>query len=312
MAAAPLPRPGELRRQLSRQITSSFANADPSTLPFLRAYAMGFTAQTFPAVLRILLGAILRRKGAPRASLLAVLANLLRAVGRGLHPRGGLAMALGIAVGGGKWSESRVEPLVRKLYLAALRRVRERREVRGSSKGEGIEDDESIAKIVEDDKSPAKSRELEEKHERSIKRLSTFVASTLSALVSISLLQASPQYSRPKPCSPIVDDLEFLPSPSPYPSLIVEPPHPSPKLLSSPTLVAQSPTLDITLFIFVRAADTLARAIYEWTGVTSGRAGKAVALLASQADVLVFWASVYRIMWCWFYYPRLLPPSYNR
>lgn len=304
--AASLPRAVQLR-QVRHLLSSSFANADPSTLPFLRAYALGFAFESVPSFIRIFLSLVVRRKGAPRASILAVLASLLRVVGKGLNPRGGLATALGVAVGGGKWGESRVEPFVRKLYLRALRRVRERREGRGSFKGKGVEDDESIAK----------DRALEEQHERSIKQLSTFVASTFASLVSISLLQASPQYSRPKPCSPTLDDLQFVPSPSPYPSLLVETPRPSSKALSSTSPssklpVAQSPTLDITLFVFVRAADTIVRAIYEHTGVTSGRAGKLVASAASQADTLVFWISTWRIMWCWFYSPHLLPPSYNR
>ena len=46
--------------------------------------------------------------------------------------------------------------------------------------------------------------------------------------------------------------------------------------------------------------------------MTSGAYGPLAALLTRHADSVMFWLSSWRVMWCWFYLPTRLPPSYNR
>jgi len=83
-----------------------------------------------------------------------------------------------------------------------------------------------------------------------------------------------------------------------------------------------SPTLDLSLLLFVRAMDALVRATIlpmlasvhapgredeiERVGVKKRR------LWTSRIDAFVFWASSARIMWCFFYEPARLPRSYNK
>ncbi|TBU48330.1 hypothetical protein BD309DRAFT_884692 [Dichomitus squalens] len=81
-----------------------------------------------------------------------------------------------------------------------------------------------------------------------------------------------------------------------------------------------SPTLDLTLIVLVRAMDTVVQfALFKPS--TSERYLPAAVKEEKMADrrkwttrldALVFWASSARIMWCFFYEPDRLPPSYNK
>lgn len=276
----------------SKQLLHQLLHNDPSTLPFLRAYGMGYGLSTVPSLLRILVAYMLNQKGSKDRTLLSVLGRLFKAALKGMSPRG-FAMAFGIAVGGGKWGEGRVEPVVRDVYFRVLTQVTARRERKRVEAG----------LVSTDEARPEHKARQILRDERNIKALSTFVSSTISSLLSITLLQSSPSYKRPRNNKAItrIDSDNF--GPSPYPSLTTSD---SRRAISNGTtnavlpnaIVAQSPTLDITLFILVRAVDTIVRGIYEYTGVTSGRAGKAVAFIANQADTLVFSLSCWRIMWC--------------
>ncbi|KAE8212652.1 hypothetical protein CF319_g5284 [Tilletia indica] len=98
-----------------------------------------------------------------------------------------------------------------------------------------------------------------------------------------------------------------------------------------------SPTLDLTLFAFVRGLDTFIRAspfVYKAlfksssaavakqtltsaaSGIRSAPTGatrrRIVELLCAQADGLVFVVCCAQIMWAWFYYPQRLPPTYSK
>lgn len=279
----------------ARRISPAYlATLDPSTAPFVRAYSLGYAASVVPSLLRIILGGLLKRKGAAPSGLLVVLKEVLVAMVKGLSPRG-LAMAFGISVGGAKWGEGRMEPLVRRVYESVLRSKKG-----ANGRVDGGKDDDEVATRAY--------------HDKMIERLSTWAAATIASLVSITLLQSSPRYRRPAlggSGSLAGEELEY--GPSPYPSLVAPNPRPASNVTrasSSTTkfqkfVVPQSPTLDITLFILVRAADTLVRGIYEYTGVTNGRAGAVVAFVASQADTLVFWLSCWRIMWCCESHPHI-------
>lgn len=270
----------------ARRLPSSLLTTlDSSTGPFLRAFALGFLASTVPSFARTLLAIIWTRKGASRPALLEILRRLLDTVVKGLSPRG-LAFAGGIAVGGAKWGESCVEPLVRRVVVRVVKarraKLRQSREEEGGERGE---EGEGETEVVRDEVVAA---------------VSTFVSSTIASLVALTLLQSSPSYTRPshgrKP-GPVAG-----PSGSPYPSLL-DSPLADPSMLLPPGIVApppvQSPTLDLTLFVLVRAVDTMVRGVYaSGARVGDGRAGEAVRFLARHADTLVFWLSSWRIMWC--------------
>ena len=247
---------------------------DPSTAPFLRAAGLGVLAATVPSFTRIVLGIVLGKKGG-RDSVLETLKKLLVVLLKGLSPRG-LGVAAGISLGGARWGESRVEPLIRKALIAVYarsRRLRETGELNATEEGG----------VAADSQAPVS--------EETIKRVSTFVAGTISSLVSITLLQTSSAYARPA-----FDSTPPNVSATLYPAFIGAPVPTGPAFLKPPAV--QSPTLDLTLFVLVRATDTLVRTIYEYTGPSSGRSGAVVKFIASQADTLVFQLATWKIMWC--------------
>lgn len=233
---------GELLRALQQRLQKLQDSSDPSTLPFLRVYAIGFAASFLPALVRVLLSS-------RRVSVAKLASRVLKALQRAFSPRG-LAMAFGVAVGGAKWGESRVEVPVRAAYFAGLRKLEAKRRGKGSK----------IEEIVEDDEA---SRRNAEKHEAIVKALSTFFSATIASFVSISLLQSrSPNSPRVRQQeSPADLRLGF----SPYQSLTAgtASASPSPRRPLSPNLTTsnlrpavQSPTLDLSLFIFVRASES--------------------------------------------------------
>ncbi|KAH8102666.1 hypothetical protein BXZ70DRAFT_1059407 [Cristinia sonorae] len=130
-----------------------------------------------------------------------------------------------------------------------------------------------------------------------------FVANALSASVAIMLLQS--RRSRPKyrkaslPMTvPMQDTLNGLGK-------------------------RTSPTLDLTLLLFVRAMDVIVRATVLRSASVEGGKGNQDAeandanverrrLWTSRLDAFVFWASSARIMWCFFYQSERLPRSYNK
>ncbi|GAA5995011.1 uncharacterized protein JCM10292_004486 [Rhodotorula paludigena] len=269
-------------------------SSHPSTEPFLRAVLLGWAAQSFPALVRVLLAASTRRSP---SSLRQLGTRFLAALCKGLHPRG-LGVAFGIAIGGARWAESLVEPAVRRAYLAAVGKTRALRE----GKGKARETEQSLA--------DEQQRAVQD--ERNIRALATFASAALSSLAALLILQSSPSYRRPtRPTAALAngDDLDFLVTPytPSLPASAVD--APADARLDSRS--KQSPTLDLTLFVLVRAADTLARAVYERAPPASGQSASLLRFLADQGDTIVFAFSSARIMHAWFYAPHLLPPSYS-
>lgn len=257
----------------------------PAVSPFLRAFALGYAADTFPSILKLLLSHFLRSSIVPRSERWRVLLRKLGRVCVSATGFRGVAFASALAIGGGKLLEGMMEPVVRSMYHAVLERRR-----KGSKSS--FEDKEQV-------------------HSKRIKVLATFFATALSSLLAISLLQSSPTYQRPRLAPPELDtDLTSneIQLPYPYSSLtsstpddVLPPPIKSRRATNF--LVQQSPTLDLTLFLLVRALDSAVRGIYEVSGVTSGRFGAAASFLAAQADAIVFTLSCWRIM-------VRLPPSH--
>ncbi|KAG6890399.1 hypothetical protein C0995_008753 [Termitomyces sp. Mi166 len=111
---------------------------------------------------------------------------------------------------------------------------------------------------------------------------------------------------------------EFL---SPVVTLPFTPPTPTPE-----SRIRISDTLDLTLLLLVRAADSLLQtyirkatlmkhATSAETRVSQKRGTKAATTLTSRIDAFLFWACSARIMWCFFYEPeryvRLLYLEYS-
>ncbi|KAM0793176.1 hypothetical protein ACM66B_000649 [Microbotryomycetes sp. NB124-2] len=320
------------RARAVAQLAKEVARADPSTMPFLRAYAIGFSASFVPALVKILIGLAVSsnkssssRRGAvfeqPTSKARIAAYQLRRALEDTLSPRG-LALAFGIAVGGGKWLESRVEPVVRVLYWAW--RVRIKTFIRR------VFSSESAARrrrAISDADPETLSAVKREKHEAFIKLMSTWVGSTIASFISISLLQSKVKQHRARlPPATAAEQPGLDVGFSPYPGVggaatSSVAPHPTAAMSDEPssltfpprmTHVTESPTLDLTLFMFVRASDVFVRFIYEISAVAKGKWGRFVEFFADRGDAWVFWLSCWRIMHCWFYAPHRLPPSYNR
>lgn len=280
--------------------------ADPSTLPFLRAYLIGFVSSTIPQIIRIVVGYVTRARSVKsHASLTSALRQLFDALVHGASPYG-LATAFGISVGGAKWGETRVEPAVRAVYHRIPSKWRARLGHKQVNDGKVKRDRGTTGYLIEGEDV------LEQETARDeviVKAVSTFVSGTLASLISIILLHnrpRNPKQKRSKQPKPEVE-IGF----SPYPDIGPGPPKPT-KRPSTRRRVTQSPTLDLTLFALVRATDVLVRGIYEWSAITKGRWGSVASVIGQNADTLLFGLSCWRIMHCWFYLPERLPASYNK
>lgn len=136
-----------------------------STLPFLRAYLLGFSADVIPSLLKLLLSLLSsnptkkRSHSTPFWTLFIILRNAL-------SPNS-LGIAFGIAVGGAKWGEKRVEDLLTKL-------------IRKTKTKSGNRDLEGNGADGEKDEIKVTARE-----EKAIKAASTFIAGTISSMLSI-------------------------------------------------------------------------------------------------------------------------------
>lgn len=237
-------------------LLARFSASDPALEPGIRAFLVGYAASVGPEVIKLLIGIITGgRKG--KQAKLGVLGKLLAIIGNGFALNG-LAVAAAVSIGGAKLGESRVEPVVRRLYLRSLEKHRRRN-------GGNV--------ILTGDYAQKERTRREGKdriHERKIKILSTFLSSSISSLFAIVLLQTSPAYARRLPPGATTTNKHSYP-------------------------VQESPSLDLTLFLLVRAVDSLARGGYEATGTRTGKRGIAWHFLGRHTDTLVFSAACWRI-----------------
>lgn len=243
------------------KFTQLVSALDPALLPALRAFLVGYACSTGPAVLKIVLGLVTRKRG----DVLGTLRTLGRALLAGFSLES-MGWSAAVSVGGAKWGESRVEPLVRAWYEASLARKRGRRAVKNRKGG-------LVAVTEEKEHSHRLARGA--RHEANIAALSTMAASTVSSLLAITLLQASPRNRRPAP-SPLNQSTSTF--------------------NSTNFVVAESPTLNLTMFLLVRALDSVVRGTFEATATKKGKTGQCMSLVASQADTLLFAAACWRIM----------------
>ncbi|GAA6032828.1 hypothetical protein JCM8097_000816 [Rhodosporidiobolus ruineniae] len=294
--------PSRSSRSSPSSISRLLSSSHPSTAPFLRALLLGTLAQTAPSLLRTLLS-LLRRRPSNRLSPLAALALLFRALRPALNPRG-LGVAFGVAIGGARYLEDWVEPLVRRAY----ERVQQARE--GRRKGKAKETSESLAE----------EQQRAVRDEEAVRGLVTFLAGSLSSLAALLILQSAPTSGLKTRTAKADDALDFVVTPY-APALPVQAgAEKAPReVRAEKTAGKQSATLDLTLFVFVRAADTLVRLFHDRLVPSSpcspsslrGRFAPLLSFLSKHGDTLLFQLSAWRIMWCWFYRPALLPPTYS-
>ncbi|GAA5908340.1 uncharacterized protein JCM6883_004354 [Sporobolomyces salmoneus] len=286
------PAPSSQRIRASSIAETLQNHLDPSTLPFLRAFALGYLAETLPALVK----AVSKRKGKSAFQIVLQLVKALK-----FKPRGGLAVAFAIAVGGGKYGERLLEPVVRRVYLKARDHVKAR-----ANSGKGKEKEVVLTEEEE-------LEELKKEH-KIVQTITTACSATISSFFAILVLQSSPSYRRPSTPLAVSTDpkLDFSVSPYTFTTTAKQVRPSGREGRRKEERKVQSPTLDITLFVFIRAVDTLVRGLYHHTGATDGRFGPVTTFIASNADTLTFALSCFVIMRSWFYFPEALPPSYNR
>ena len=235
-------------------LLARFSAIHPALEPAVRAFLVGYIASVGPELVKLLLGLVTgggKRKGAK----VGVLRKLGLIVREGFVWNS-LSVSAAVSVGGAKLGESRVEPIVRKLYSTSLEKYRKRRN--------GVALTGEYAKTER-----ARRADKDRIHERKIKILSTFFASSISSLLAVILLQSSPAYTRRRPAGTTTTHKHSYP-------------------------VAESPTLDLTLFLAVRAIDSLVRGGYE-AGTKRGGSGMAWNFIGEHTDTLVFSAACWRI-----------------
>ncbi|TKA55385.1 hypothetical protein B0A53_02309 [Rhodotorula sp. CCFEE 5036] len=138
-----------------------------------------------------------------------------------------------------------------------------------------------------------------EKKRRRIRAAFTYLSASIASFAAILLLQSKRPSARQTS-----EAIEFVVTPySPLSAAAVD--------KSTASVKKDSPTLDLTLLVFVRAADTLARFVYERTATYTGRKATIRRLLAENGDTALFCVSSYQIMRCWFNKPHLLPSAYS-
>ncbi|GAA5876333.1 hypothetical protein JCM3774_003725 [Rhodotorula dairenensis] len=231
----------------------------------IRAYTLGYAAQTIPTCVRVVLSALKYRRD--RSGPVKTLARrLLSVLARGLRTRS-LASAFGLAIGGARQLEVLLEPHLKRWVTAPF-------------DGDTEAASETHAR------------------QRRLRACCTFLSASVASCAAILLLQSK----RPS-TSQASEAIEFVVTP--YSAL--------PAASDLPTAGAKrdSPTLDLTLLLFVRAADTLARFLHECTASFTGQKAALRHVLAENGDTALFCVSSYQIMRCWFNKPHLLPSAYS-
>lgn len=261
---------------LARAVKRDYIDcADPSTAIFLRAYAFGYVVETVPATLRLTFD-VIDLKGAKKVPLLSSKKRLVRIL-RNAFGKHGLALFFSVALGGSKWLERVISPIIRRLYAL------NRRE---------FEKAESEVSAVSSENAT---------HVR-LNRWSTFISSFLAGCLAFSLQNRAIGRKATKTA---VGTLPLVSLPTTSQDTHNLDRHD--RYFSRQRY--ESSTLDLTLFLFVRAIDTSLRA--KWANITPSPYSISD-LLFKQGDTLLFVLSSWTIMWHWFYKPWLLPPTYNR
>lgn len=249
---------------------------DPSTPVFLRGYLFGVCAQAVPQILGVLVSLVLQTRRGLSKAYLKRLVKRLAAIVRISASRRGLGFFFGAGLGGAKFLEPRI--------LLLCRWIRRK-----------------CSKTDEGDNNDASNKQSE----RRSRILATFIATLVSTWCAFALQSPATSPGKHAAASnlPLVafhdatkqQDASFT-------------------LPADPTIAFvgkryDSPTLDFTLFLLVRAVDTSLRALYFEYNLAKNKIAR---LAADKGDIVLFVLSAWRIMFVWFYKPWLLPPEYNQ
>ncbi|CBF69759.1 hypothetical protein AN6296.2 [Aspergillus nidulans FGSC A4] len=139
---------------------------------------------------------------------------------------------------------------------------------------------------------------------KSVSQLIQFAAAFVSAWFSFQILNRRPvtlQTVSGKPQDGIGQETTAL--------------QPTPQLYPHRQTQFGGRTMDLTLFTFTRALDSMACIVWSW--VQHKRRGghgwsKAIPVIPGLADSAVFASSAAVVMWAWFYSPERLPRSYGK
>lgn len=211
---------------------------DPSTPVFLRAYAFGFCAQAGPQLLGVVVSLVLQTRKGLSKLYLKRLARKIAAIFREAAGRRGLGLLFGASLGGAKYLEARLIPLLR--WIKRKRR-------------------------------PQDVTAPDEDQERRIKILATFLATVASTWFAFALqtpLSTSSKHSA-------ASDLPLVALYDPVKQrdiTIAEDP-----TITFHDKRYSSPTLDFTLFLLVRAVDTSLRAVYTDTKLAKNKLAQLIA-----------------------------------
>ena len=255
--------------------------ADPSTQVFVRAWCFGYFAETIPACVRLVLLLVSQSRSRNRRALLSSLPlRLKRIFVHGLSHRG-LAFFFGVGLGGAKWLEKVLYKLLLRISLHT--------------------------KAYQEhylDALPDELIEIRSRKRRRLQILSTYISSFTASFIAFGLKKVSATNYQDSFGSNL--PLVSFPKGSRANDYLTSR-NPEEAMLQSKRY--ETPTLDLTLFLLVRAIDTAVRTMYI---AFSGHQNRFVQLLAARGDNILFILSSWRIMWIWFYKPWLLPPSYDK
>ena len=257
--------------------------SDPSTQVFVRAWCFGLLAETIPACVRLALSQFSKTKGRPsRVKPSRLLLRLVKVL-KDAFSRRGLALFFGVGLGCANRLDTLFYPFILLLW-PRLKILKSRLFSNSPDVSSGKSD-----KYVKD-RRPA--------------IVSTFLSSFVAAYIAFSLQGNGLHKSFQSATSQL--PLVSLPGSD----------RPSDPLLSTniqeairQTQRRGTPTLNFTLFLLVRAVDTIVRAGHFKVFFGPNYLAKR---LADCSDTVLFVLSSWRIMWVWFYKPWLLPPSYDR
>jgi len=288
-AAAQLALPS-FHRNLARAVKRDYwDDADPSTRVFLQGYAFGYAAETGPGVVRLCIAFLLNTRRAGIATSARRLPQQLLAVFKRALRVDGLALFFAVGLGGAKFLERTVYRCLLKAYS-----IQGRYRARFDAHASALEEPHRLGD--------------NQKRERLLRRASTFLATTLSAYFAFGL-QSRDAKSHGSSHATSSLPLVSFPRASQATKEGASTPIKGDLALPGTTERYESSTMDLTLFLFVRATDTALRALCEKTSMGKNKVAR---FLADRGDTLLFVLSSWRIMWVWFYKPWLLPPSYDK
>ena len=205
--------------------------ANPATAPFVRAYGLGYVFSTFPEVIKFTLTFALSRRGTLGARVAHWLRRLARVLAESADPRN-LAFASALALGGAKLADPiMIAGVARARVVYERARRGERRVVL-----DGLATERGPGRPVEEAERRAELEQIQ-----ATQAVATFLSSSAAALAAICLLQHGSAY-RAGPVAPVANATASRGALQAT----------ARKDRSRPAY-RQSSTLDLTLFLLVRA-----------------------------------------------------------